>query len=455
MTGKHCNDDLPEPVRKACSSGPGDSPKLLKAGRIAVCLLAVALLYGCSLIRDSEPGDSCPTGRERVLRALDPSNLSVNVLGRSGLISTTLPSSSPNPLSPFKQLDPDGVPGGRAFTMRLADNTIVGGQLFEYDDGTFDPKPLIMASFGFLQDRWGTEAAKVYELYLSKPSGRIPAHVLILDHPSTGTFLANNGCLSVGSYDDARMWIEIARKLRKDMSLSGIHLLGVSMSGQTVVHALIEDKRLGLGLFASGMAISIAPDFQKAPGGQLAQMRTPRGVGNPWADYFRTVPEKSFVDRVSSLGLCMMIDKLFVPHYHRINPTDTEFDLECDDVPVFLRNAFETRITLLREHRPDTWNAEFSLDSLDAFMSSTRIAGVIGRVRTPLVMVSASDDPAVDRAMFEEVMLAAEGNQWIAAFETDQGGHFGFNLPYGRNYLGGIVRLMIDPQVLVCMEWTR
>jgi hypothetical protein len=227
------------------------------------------------------------------------------------------------------------------------------------------------------------------------------------------------------------------------------------MSGQTVVHALIEDARLGLNLFASCMAVSIAPDFQKAPGIQLAQMETPEGVENPWADYFKTVPEKSFVDMVSSFGLCMMINKQFVPHYHRMNTTDTEFDLKCIDVPVFLRKAFDKRITMLREHKPDTWNTEFSLENLDAFMASTRIAGVIGRVRTPLVLVSSFDDPAVQHPMFEELMPATEGNPWIAAFETDQGGHNGFNLPYGKNYIGGIIRLMIDPQVLGTWSGSR
>lgn len=437
-----------EACEKNCNSSPGDFPMLVTIGRTAVYLLSVMLLSGCSLIQNGGYEDSCLTGRQRVLRALDPSNLFVNLLGRSGLISTSLPSSSMNPFKPLKELDPDGVRGGRPFSMRLADGTIVGGLFFEYDDGTSDPKPLLMASFGFLQDRWGTEAAKVYKLYLGKPSERIPAHVLILDHPTAGTFLANNGYLSVGSYDDARMWIEIALKLKNDMKLSGIHLFGVSMSGQTVVHALIEDKRLGLNLFDSGMAVSIAPDFQKAPGAQLAQLGTPKGIENPWSAYFKTVPKKSFVDMIQSQGLWMLIDKQFVPHYHSVRTTDTVFDLKRSDVPVFLRDAFDKRIALLREQKPGTWNTEFSLENLDAFMTSTRIAGLIGRVRTPLVLVSAFDDPAVQRTMFEEVMLAAEDNPWIAAFETDQGGHFGFNLPYGKNYLGGVIRLMIDPQVL-------
>jgi hypothetical protein len=216
-----------------------------------------------------------------------------------------------------------------------------------------------------------------------------------------------------------------------------------------VVHALIEDARLGLNLFDSGMAVSIAPDFQKAPGKQLAQLKTPKGVENPWMGYYKTVPKKSFVDMIQSQGLWMLMKKQFVPHYRYVKPADTEFDLKRRDVAVFLRKAFDNRITLLREHNPKTWNRkDFSLEDLDAYMASTRIAGVIDRVHTPLVLVSAFDDPAVQRTMFEEVVLAAESNPWIAAFETEQGGHFGFNMPYGKDYIGGIIRLMMDPQVL-------
>lgn len=434
---------------KHCNETPGCSPVTPMMCRLAVFILCVLLLYGCTRIQPREDGDVSLTGRARVLDALNSADIRVCVFGRSGLLSTALPSSTPNPCKPLKELDPAGSHGGRPFDMELSDKTRVGGLFFEYDDGTTDPKPLLMASFGFLQDRWGTEAAKFYNLYLKDPSERIPAHVLILDHPSAGTFLAGNGNLSVGSYDDAGMWIEIARKLKNDMALSHIHLFGVSMSGQTVVHALIEDKRMGENLFASGMAVSIAPDFHQAPGKQLAQLKTPKGIENPWAEYFKDFPCRTLIDMIQSQALRMIVKEQFVPHYRLVCPTDKEFTLKAREVPVFFRQAYENRITFLRNRSDNTWNSgDFSLEDLDAFMASTRIAGVIGRVHTPLVLVSAFDDPAVQRTMFVEVTQAAEGNPWIAAFETDQGGHFGFNMPYGKDYIGRVVRLMIDPQVL-------
>ena len=82
----------------------------------------------------------------------------------------------------------------------------------------------------------------------------------------------------------------------------------------------------------------------------------------------------------------------------------------------------------------------------------THIADVIGRVRTPVVLVSARDDPAVPRARFAEVLRAAGDNPWIAARETRRGGHFGFHVSYGADYLGDVLRLMMNPEVL--RSWT-
>ena len=77
----------------------------------------------------------------------------------------------------------NGSHGGKPFSLTLTDGTRVGGLLFLLPAAGDEPKPLLMASFGFLQDSWGTRAAKFYELYLKESSHRLPAHVLILDHP--------------------------------------------------------------------------------------------------------------------------------------------------------------------------------------------------------------------------------------------------------------------------------
>lgn len=144
----------------------------------------------------------------------------------------------------------------------------------------------------------------------------------------------------------------------------------------------------------------------------------------------------------------MLIKRQFIPHYRIVHPTDKDFEIQLEDVAVFLRKTWEDRITFLREQGVDTWNKDFGLADLDSFLTTTKIARVINRVRTPLVLVSSHDDPAVEYTMFEEVLLAAEDNPWIAAYQTDDGGHFGFDVAYGKDYIGQIIGLMLDPQVL-------
>jgi hypothetical protein len=418
-------------------------------------LLAAILLVAQGCARAPTPverlsGPMPSTGRDQVLLALEPW-LERNRLG--GILSTLISSIS----YALDIVTPADVQRWRAesgfeeFKLQLADGTWVGGLLFEYDDGTPDPKPLLMGSFGMFQDRWGTESRKFYDLYLEDPERRIPAHVLILDHPTAGAFFGNNEQLSLGSYDDARMWMEVARFLRSENEFSGIHLFGVSMSGQTVVHSVIEDKRLGRNLFDSAIAVSIAPDFRAEPGGQFSQLATRGGVENPWKQSLDGVRKSPGLAGLNRVGIWVFIKWLFLPSYRLALP-DGDLQLKRRDLAVFLWEACEARVSFLRERRPTTWNREFSLEELGDFMTTTRIADVIDRVRTPLVLLSARDDPAVPRARFEEVLRAAGDNPWIAARETRRGGHFGFHVSYGADYIGDVLRLMIEPEVL--RSWT-
>jgi hypothetical protein len=416
--------------------------------------LFLLISYGCSSPQPKgEVEKPSLSGRDLVLQALKPRKEHMRPCGcLGGVITTALSSSSLNPLDPLKRLDPDDEEfEDRIFNIRLHGGTEVGGLLFKYDDGSGKPQPLLMTSFGFLQDRWGSEAAKFYELYLQDPTQRIPAHVLILDHPTAGPFLAYNEHLSVGSYDDGRIWIEIAQSLKNILDITTIHLFGVSMSGQTVVHALIEDKRLGLDLFDSGVAASIAPDFRRAPGEQLAQLKTPKGVENPWRQSLEDLPEETLIHNIQSQSVWVLVKKQFVSSFRFASPEDEAFAIKRKDVAVFLRQACESRISFLREQQriPDTWNYEdFSLENLERYMATTRIARVVDRVQTPLVLVSSRDDPAVERWMFVEVGDAAENNPWVITYETKRGGHFGFDAAYGKDYIARIIRLMLDPDVL-------
>ena len=413
--------------------------------RVLAPLLALLLLPGCYRLLDQteELFQGPPrSGRELVSRELEPPLLIRKSSPTLGILTTGLSS-----LSFLFGLDREQAVSQHGIRFQLPDGTLVGGLFFPSEDSEAGPQPLLIASFGFLQDRFGTESAKFHDLYLKSSGHQLPAHVLILDHPTSGIFLGNNETLSPGSYDDARMWIEVTRILRDEMALASVHLFGVSMSGQSVVHALIEDARLGLGLFASGMAVSIAPDFAEAPGRQFAEIRTEAGVANPWREIAPDIPATG--EKLQLKAMRLLVDRQFLPGYRLVRPGDANaLLLPTPQIPILFWDRFEERLAFLRGSRNPDWNTDFSSRGLPAYVSTTRIADVIDRVRTPLVLLSAEDDPAVRSDAFREVMAAAGDNPWILARETPEGGHFGFDVPYGAGYLEEVIELMIDSNVL-------
>jgi len=131
-----------------------------------------------------------------------------------------------------------------------------------------------------------------------------------------------------------------------------------------------------------------------------------------------------------------------------VRPLELDFVLPTEGIPQLFWDGFEARLEFLRLADAPDWNRRFSRSALPAYIDSTRIAGVIDQVRTPLVLLSAQDDPAVLSAAFREVAAAAADNPWVLAKETVEGGHFGFDVPYGAGYLEDVIELMIDPRIV-------
>jgi hypothetical protein len=50
--------------------------------------------------------------------------------------------------------------------------------------------------------------------------------------------------------------------------------------------------------------------------------------------------------------------------------------------------------------------------------------------------------------LFQQVAEAARGNLWVLPYESRRGGHFGFDVVYGADYVGRLIRLMLDPEVI-------
>jgi hypothetical protein len=428
---------------------PGFPAACPAAGRIrllcGIALLSVLmlLLTGCT-VRPPQEDRITAYGRGQVIRALEPPQPRDSGDRKdNGLASPR----KPDPAETFR---PGNPPSGRPFELTLRDGSRVGGLFFPHPEGTSPARPLWIAGFGFLQDRWGKAAVRFYRHHLQRPEDRIDAHLLILDHPSTAPFLAANGMLSLGAYDDARMWIEIGRYMQKQQSFRGIHLLGAGVSAQTVIHALVEDLRLELRLFESGIAISPVSDLQRYPARPLGRFETPPDVENPWLTLRgRFLPPDPWEQRQKHL-LEDMVENQFLPHYRDINPGHTSFGLPPNEIPIFFRKAFENRLAVLRNRQFQTkpWNEEILLVDLDAFMQSSRIGPLVGWVRTPVVLLHAADDPIVPQSDFRKLGRSAANNPWIIWRLVENGGHAAFESAYGTDYLRNLLEVLQDPDIL-------
>ena len=421
-------------------------------------LLALGLLAltACAQQRTIEGGRApAMTGRDIVVDALNRAEI-VQAPGTRAIVSALISDTDVDLQQPLEGLTAKKPLRGRKISFPLADGTRLGGMIFERQGPDAIKLPFLMVGLGFLQDRWGTEAGRFYRNYIENPERSLPVHILVLDHCSSGPFLAENGVLSIGSYDEARMWIEVARNIRKKFADMPIHLFGLSTSGQAVIHALAEDRRLGLNLFDSGLAVSVPSDLQRAPGRQLALLDADNSAGNPWNRYAGPGKNESLLDRVQKNVLLELIDRQFLPNYKRVNPGHTRFSIPHSRAAAFFYEAFSNRIILLREQQriPDTWNYSAApLDTLENYMQSTGIALVIDQVHTPLVLLNAANDSVAAPEAFLEVQKAAARNPWVLCHQTALGGHSRIADIYGSRYLARLLELMTDRDLIE--RWNR
>ncbi|MGI9592042.1 MAG: hypothetical protein ACR2P8_11790, partial [Myxococcota bacterium] len=179
---------------------------------------------------------------------------------------------------------------------------------------------------------------------------------------------------------------------------------------------------------------------------QFARIDTGEEKPNPWRAI--APDEKRVGDGLQLKAIRVLIDRQFLPGYRFFRPPGTDFELPTAELPPFFWDRFEARLDSLRRTDAADWSPEFRRSGLPAYFSSTRIAPLVERVRTPLVLLSAKDDPAVPSESFQEVARAAADNPWVLAYETIEGGHFGFDVSYGAGYLEEVIERMMDPWVL-------
>jgi pimeloyl-ACP methyl ester carboxylesterase len=343
--------------------------------------------------------------------------------GDAGILSTVL--SNPSPLRREDYSSNEVV-------FQLKDGTRVGGLLFKGRCGA----PLLISSFGFLADRWSNPSAQMVKGFIEARERLINADVLILDHPTSAGFFELNGGVSMGGYDEGRIIVEVAELLRQSKPAQKICLLGVSMGGNGVVHALLEAKRRQERLFEAAITFSAASRLTIIPGWQLSAFGAPEGQNNPWGQM--TGRHKRGIYK---MGMSRVIAH-FVDIVRQSGPAG--FALSDEQVASFFYSNFESRIKLIRTNATPS---EFDFSSLERYAYSCSLPQLIEQVNTPLVMVHAADDPSVPYEQFQELAFMGKSNTNICFLGLDHGGHWGFAESMGRQWVADVINKVMGEDV--------
>lgn len=313
----------------------------------------------------------------------------------------------------------------REVEFALADGTRIGGLLFRREGEA----PLVLASFGFLADRWSKPAAQFVGDFVADAS--LAAHVLILDHPSSAPFLAANGELSVGGLDEGRILLGVASELRAGraaelgMRITSYHLLGVSMGGLGVLYALRFDARGDRPIFGSAVVFSSVTRLDEVPADQLLNRGEVRlAPGRKW--------------RFSPAGLLGRgIYRDLLRHFRESYRDRTGRPLEGsdEDLAQLVYGFMERRA----RHVAADGEGSASFASLDSYMKANNLCDRGEEVAVPLVLIHSKDDPVVPVSHLECFQRSASRNSNVTTYATNNGGHWGFARTYGRDWIASVL----------------
>jgi predicted alpha/beta-fold hydrolase len=360
---------------------------------------------------------ACPVHAEK-LRGLSRSDPAL--IGMNGFFATAFSNLKGMPRKKVKSFEREFV---------LSDGTKIGGLLMLRKEKA--SWPLIIANFGALSDRRSNSTSGfVKELVLT---GRMKAHVLIMDSVSSAGFFNSNQWLSLGGYDEGRILLQLARVLRTEMpEVGSIHLMGVSLGGAAVMHALHEDARLGFGIFSSAITFSGVIDYATETrtvfstfGRDLDLEGPPRRLG--WGG--RKILSEILKGFKAGIKL----------------PEGT--NLDSKKAGEFFYAQFAKRLEYLKNSAgtSDRWNPAVKLDSIEDYVRST--SQLIARefsTSVPVIVIHSKNDPVVSYRPFDEFARREMGNPLVLTHSTRFGGHWGYLRTYGNEWILETVERMLE-----------
>ncbi|GEM_PF-4633556 len=289
--------------------------------------------------------------------------------------------------------------------------------------------PLLIVEPGYLADSLGHPSHNMMKILQDSPLKDY--NVLFLDHSTSAQFLCDNGNASWGGVEEGYLLEQITEQMQVE-GYKNITLLGISMGGTGVMHALYRNPTL----YISGLVFSPVTDYTDVPGNSLRELSEHSNFGK---NYF------TFQGLINSIGLKELIsgfyetiekDEACAKKYQDRTLEDLFWNTKRYENKELLEKIFEPYLhDHLVPHLPH------SVPEYLTFCDTNRIAEAI---KKPLYVLHAHDDAVVLNHHFYRFMLAGHENNFISGTILADGGHWGFSSAYGRNWIGCVIKTYVD-----------
>ncbi|MDZ4678566.1 MAG: hypothetical protein SGI74_13795 [Oligoflexia bacterium] len=357
------------------------------------------------------------------------------LIGWSGLIGTAAPNLIDVPYDRYTE-------NLREFV--LDDGSLMGGLLFMQDAQGLTPRPLIIANFGSLSDRWSSAgSAFIRGVVLAN---KLRANVLVVDSISGAGFYSLNESLSLGGYDEGRALVQLAKAISADKTIphTTLHLLGVSLGGAAVMHALVEDQRLGTDLFKSAISFSGVTHHDELTDCVL--------------NMFNYSLKNSSGCKLSWTG--NQIIKSALKHYKATLRSEVMLKLKAEDKILSSNNAgqrfynlFHARLSAQTTKNIKSrtlenlfpWNPEVETESVESYLKTSSVIFLknINKLKVPLIVIHAKNDPIVPYAHYKRFVDVTSSSEFVMTHRTRFGGHWGYIASHGTDWVAELVNRIL------------
>lgn len=313
-------------------------------------------------------------------------------------------------------------------TFELSDGTKISSLYFEHSrisPSDTGPVPLILANFGLFTDEYSPPIS--YFVNALVLTGKLKADVLVVDNVTSAKFFALNHEMGLGGFDEGKILLELARDLHKESGTRPTYLFGVSLGGNAVVQALLEDQREGTHRFNGAITFSAVLDEEQSSQTLLTSFG--HSLQSP------KLPSLKPQGQIIADGLL----KVMIATMHQLLPESPV--LPAPQAGDFYYGNFQQRLKRIsKELDSSTWNPSVSTDTVESYiLSSSALVSGLDHLNVPLIAVHAENDPLVPFSQFKAVEIGQRSNPNVYTLATRFGGHWGFFDTYGADWIDQLV----------------